>query len=55
MERSRGRAKRKWGTHLPDSFLIMFRNESTTPYTSFDSSSNESADVGAGGCGAMGL
>ena len=29
-------------TYFPDSFFIMFRNESTTPYTSFASSSNES-------------
>lgn len=33
----------------------MFRRESTTPYTSFASSSNESVDVGCGGSGAMGL
>lgn len=33
----------------------MFRSESTTPYTSFASSSNERLDVGGGGWGAMGL
>jgi hypothetical protein len=31
--------------HRPESFLIMLRNESTTPYTSFASSSKGSADV----------
>lgn len=33
----------------------MLRSESTTPYTSLASSSNESWDVGGGGRGAMGL
>ncbi len=33
----------------------MFRSESTTPYTSFASSSNDNDEVGGGGIGAIGL
>lgn len=33
---------KKLHTHLPDSFLTIFLNERTTPYTSFASSSNGS-------------
>lgn len=48
-----------WGeggaTYFPESFLIMFRRDSTTPYTSFASSSNGRDAVGGGGSGAIGL
>lgn len=38
-------------TDLPESFLMRFRRERTTPYTSFASSSNVSdALCGCGGC-----
>lgn len=50
-----GRWEREKCTHRPESFLIMLRNESTTPYTSFASSSKGSASVAAAGFAAVGV